>query len=119
MRRKYFYGILSAILISGCAQAENLSSTAANSSIIIQDKTEKNELTIQDILISEDECLKNTPFMAGSVECILAHYSDMEQIRSEEGANGYFNYWIGDGIEYITYSEDPDIAGVVIKGFLS
>lgn len=82
---------------------------------IAENESIKNELTIQDILIPEDECLKNTPFMAGSVECILDHYPDLERIRSEEGANGYFNYWMGDGIEYITYAENSNISGVVIS----
>lgn len=75
----------------------------------------KNELMIQDILIPEDECLKNTPFMTGNMECVLEYETDIERIKSEEGANGYFNYWIGDGIEYVTFAEAMDIIGVVIS----
>lgn len=75
----------------------------------------KNELVIQDILIPEDECLKNTPFMTGSMECVLKYDPDLERIKSEEGANGYFNYWIGDGIEYVTFAEAMDITGIVIS----
>lgn len=79
----------------------------------------KNELMVQDILIPEDACLKNTPFMTGNMECVLEYEPNLERIKSEEGANGYFNYWIGDGIEYVTFAEDRDIVGVIINNSYS
>ena len=73
---------------------------------VFQDSMIKNELIISDIFIPEDECLKHTPFMSSSVECVLQYNPNLERVKSEEGANGYFNYWKGDGIEYVTYNED-------------
>lgn len=79
----------------------------------------KNELVISDIFIPEDECLKHTPFMSGSVECVLQDNPNLERVKSEERANGYFNYWKGDGIEYVTYGEEQNICGIIISDHYS
>lgn len=75
----------------------------------------KYELTIQDILIPEDECLRHTPFMTGSVESVMKYNPNLKRVKSEEHANYCFNYWKGDGIEYVTNSDDPDIYGLIIS----
>ena len=75
----------------------------------------KYNLTIRDILIPEDAYLKSVPFMVGSMEGVLTYNPNLKKTKSEEGANGYFNYWTGSGIEYITYGEDWGIYGLIIS----
>ena len=39
----------------------------------------------------------------------------MEKIEGYEGANGHYNYWKGEGIEYVTHSSEKNLAGIVIN----
>lgn len=127
---KFCVGLMFVMSISGCTiHTQDGSSAIENETSIMHDETirepeettadgllsiVKDELTIQDILVPEDECLRDTPFMAGSVECVMKYNPDLERIKSEEHFNYCFNYWKGDGIEYVTTSEDLDIYGLII-----
>lgn len=127
IKKLFFQGMLWAILISGCTPAGSVSPAVSQEPAVMREEEEtvaadisedpeiKNEWMIRDIFIPEDPCLKDTPFMNGSIECVLKYEPDLERIRSEERANGYLTYWIGDGIEYVTHFEDLDIIGVIIS----
>ncbi len=73
------------------------------------------EIEISDILIPEIPYLAETPFMVADIDHVLAYDSELEKNEGYEGGNGHFNYWKGDGIEYVTHSSGKNLAGIVIN----
>lgn len=114
-KNQIFICLMIMAAISGCAPGENVPPAIMQEETVREtEDVVKNELTIPDIFIPEDECLKNAPFMASDIECILNSNPKLERIKSVDHANGYFNYWKGNGIEYLTYSEGTTIFGLII-----
>lgn len=119
-KNQIFICLMIMAAISGCAPGEKVPSAIVQEETV--EETEavvKNELTIPDIFIPEDECLKNAPFMTGSMECVLKYNPELERVKSVDHANGYFNYWKGNGIEYITHSARTNIFGLIITDHYS
>lgn len=75
----------------------------------------KEEIEILDILIPEIPYLAETPFMVADIEHVLAYDSELEKIEGYEGANGHYNYWKDEGIEYVTHSSEKKLAGIIIN----
>ena len=75
----------------------------------------KMEIGVSDILIPEIPYLAETPFMVADIEHVLVYDSELEKIEGYEGANGHYNYWKGEGIEYVTHSSQKNLAGIVIN----
>ncbi len=69
----------------------------------------KMEIRVSDILIPEIPYLAETPFMVADMEHVLVYDSELEKIEGYEGANGHYNYWKGEGIEYVTHSSQKRI----------
>ena len=75
----------------------------------------KMEIGVSDILIPEIPYLAETPFMVADIEHVLVYDSELEKSDGYEGANGHYNYWTGEGIEYVTHSSQKNLAGIVIN----
>lgn len=123
-KNQIFICLMIMAAISGCAPGENVppaimqEETGRETDTGSQDVV-KNELTIPDIFIPEDECLKNALFMTGSMECVLKYNPELERVTTVDHGNGYLVYWKGDGIEYVDFCEDMDIYGIVITDHYS
>ena len=72
------------------------------------------EIKVSDILIPENIYLDEIPFMIVNIEHILEYNPELEKIEGQEGMNGHYNYWKDSGIEYVTYSSEKNLIGIIL-----
>lgn len=102
------------LILTGCS--DDVNSDKRNDIEDTYDVIEDTQtLKVKDFLLAEHVCLEKEYYECVDMDEIIKNENEMSIYISEEGPNGYFTYYKGDGIIYAVHSSgDSRLVGITL-----